>query len=115
MIYACEFDKHSVRPTQADTVLYAAGSDSLGACESGDYAGPSVADVLSWATKAGIQHQHFHDYSNTAVRGVIAKHDIPPKTAVVNMPRNLALSIVMGQKSPFPSLVQEDVWQACGE
>lgn len=91
------------------------GSDSPGACESESYAGASVDAVLSWATTAGIQHKHLHDYSNTAVRGVLAKHDIPPKTAVVTMPRNLALSIVIGQKSPFPSLVQEDVWQACGE
>ncbi|DBB01977.1 TPA: hypothetical protein ACH3X1_000563 [Trebouxia sp. C0004] len=91
------------------------GSDSLGACDSDDYKGPSVAAILGWATKASIQHKHFHDYSNTAVRGVIAEHDIPPKTVVVNMPRNLALSIVMGQKSPFPSLVHQDVWQSCGE
>lgn len=95
--------------------MYAADSGSVGACDSDDYEGPSVAAILSWAAKAGIQHRHFTDYSNTAVRGVIAEHNIPPKTAVVNLPRNLALSIVMGQKSPFPSLVPEDIWKSCGE
>ena len=106
-------DMHGIQP--AYLLPSGTGSDPGDACFSDDYAGPSVAAILNWAAGAGIQHTHFTDYSNTAVRGVLAKHDIAPKTTVVSMPRSMALSVVMGQKSPFPKLVPEDVWQSCGE
>jgi len=74
-----------------------------------------VAAILKWASEAGIKSKHFADHSPLAVRGLLAQHAIPAKTAVVSMPRNLALSVVMGQKSPFPSLVPEEIWTSCGE
>lgn len=86
-----------------------------GACDPGTYEGPSVAAVINWANNVGIDNQHFTNDSAQAVRGLVAKHDIPPKTTLVSMHRSMALSMIIGQNSPFPDLVPNDVWRSCGE
>ena len=90
-------------------------ADSPGACDSGTYEGPSVAAILNWANSAGIVNHHFTNDSGQAVRGLAAKHDIPPHSTLVSMQRSMALTVVVGQKSPFPDLVPNDVWRSCGE
>lgn len=86
-----------------------------GACDPGTYEGPSIAAVINWANNVGIDNQHFTNDSGQAVRGLVAKHDIPPKTTLVSMHRSMALSMIIGQNSPFPDLIPNDVWRLCGE
>ncbi|KAL3158709.1 hypothetical protein ABBQ32_011447 [Trebouxia sp. C0010 RCD-2024] len=86
-----------------------------GVCDTGTYEGPSVAAILDWATTAGITTHHFANDSEQAIRGLVAKHDIPPKTTLVRMKRSMGLNVVVGQNSPFPDLVPHDVWRSCGE
>ncbi|KAL3135541.1 hypothetical protein ABBQ38_006018 [Trebouxia sp. C0009 RCD-2024] len=85
------------------------------ACDPSTYGGPSVAAILDWATTAGITTHHFANDSEQAIRGLVAKHDIPPKTTLVRMKRSMGLNIIVGQNSPFPDLVPHHVWKSCGE
>lgn len=74
-----------------------------------------MAAVVNWAIKAGISSSHFSANSSQHVRGLVAQHDIPPKSTLVSMRRSMSLSMVLGQKSPFPDLVPEDIWRQLGE
>lgn len=95
--------------------VHCCAEHSPGACDPGTYEGPSVAAVINWANTVGIDNQHFTNDSGQAIRGLVAKHDIPPKTTLVSMHRSMAPSMITGQNSPFPDLVPNDVWRSCGE
>lgn len=79
------------------------------------YLGPSVAELLAWANDAGINTSPLAADDSLGVRGVIAKQDIKPGTAVIKMTRAMSLAVVDGQKSPFPHLVPEHIWEECSQ
>ena len=89
--------------------------DAPGACDSGNYEGPSVAAIVGWASESGIRSSHFAVDGHQHSKGIVAQHEIPPKSTLVSMTRSMSLSMVLGRKSPFPDLVPEDVWSLLGE
>lgn len=74
-----------------------------------------MAELLVWANDAGIETSLLAADNNLEVRGVIAKQDIAPGTDVVKMSRGMSLAVVDGQKSPFPDLVPEHIWDECSQ
>ena len=92
-----------------------AGSAVTESCGSDRYGGPSVAAVLLWGSEFGIESTKLAEASNLTVRGLLAPQDIPAGTTVLKIPRKTTISLVQGQKSPFPRLVPQNVWQYLGE
>lgn len=110
-LVCCRFRAHAC----SSVTVSCCTADTPGTCDPGTYKGPSVAAIINWANSVGIVNHRFTNDSGQAVRGLVAKHDIPPHTTLISMQRNMALTMIIGQKSPYPDLITDDAWRSCGE
>ena len=80
---------------------------------------PTLSDdnnaVYLWAKSASINCDKLEASAGLAVRGAVAKTSIAVKAAVISMPRDLALSVVAGQRCPMPDLVPTKLWELSNE
>ena len=71
--------------------------------------------VYLWANSASINCDKLEASAGLAVRGAVAKTSIAAKATVISIPRDLALSVVAGQRCPMPDLVPTKLWELSNE
>lgn len=77
--------------------------------------GSSSAELLAWASKAGIDSSKLASGDELAVRGLLSQQDTTPGSVVVTMTRENSLAVINKQKTPFPDLVPAEAWDACSQ
>ena len=75
-----------------------------------------VQSLLDWAAdSAKVDCSSLAADSSLAVRGMVASQDIKRNAIILDIPRNLTMAVMAGQKSPMPDLVPEKTWSSYDE
>ncbi len=72
-----------------------------------------VGTLLRWAADtANIKCKHLTAGDDLAIRGVLARQNLPARSTMVSVPRKLALTVVTGHSTPMPKLVPQKLWKS---